>query len=174
MGKTVLHQEDGGLSFWLGCQVDILVAKERLINNMLDATFKVAVPIRFAHCDPAGIVFYPRYFEMINSVVEDWLAEALGWPFSTIVCERKEGLPTVNIDCQFMSPSRLGDVVEFELIVLKLGKSSFTVVISGKNKGVEVLKATHVLVYTSREKGETSLEIPQALREKMLAFCHPQ
>jgi len=68
----------------------------------------------------------------------------------------------------------LGDVVEFELIVLKLGKSSFTVVISGKNKGVEVLKATHVLVYTSREKGKTSLEVPQALRDKMLAFCHPQ
>ena len=25
--------------------------------------------VRFQHCDPAGIVFYPRYFEMLNSVV---------------------------------------------------------------------------------------------------------
>jgi 4-hydroxybenzoyl-CoA thioesterase len=28
------------------------------------------VLVRFAHCDPAGIVFYARYFEMINGVVE--------------------------------------------------------------------------------------------------------
>ena len=26
--------------------------------------------VRFAHCDPAGIVFYPRYFEMLNELVE--------------------------------------------------------------------------------------------------------
>ena len=70
-----------------------------------------------------------------------------------------------------MSSSRMGDVVEFELMVLKLGKSSCTVVISGKNKGVELLKVTQVLVYTSREKNEKSLGIPQALRERMLAFC---
>jgi 4-hydroxybenzoyl-CoA thioesterase len=24
-------------------------------------------PIEFNHCDPAGIVFYPRYFEMTMS-----------------------------------------------------------------------------------------------------------
>ena len=32
-------------------------------------------PIEFNHCDPAGIVFYPRYFEMTNSVVENFFAD---------------------------------------------------------------------------------------------------
>ena len=32
-------------------------------------TFTTQRKVRFQHCDPAGIVFYPRYFEMINSVV---------------------------------------------------------------------------------------------------------
>ncbi|CPO21707.1 4-hydroxybenzoyl CoA thioesterase [Bordetella pertussis] len=34
--------------------------------------FVSEVEVRFRHCDPAGIVFYPRYFEMINDFVEEW------------------------------------------------------------------------------------------------------
>ena len=35
-------------------------------------------PIEFNHCDPAGIVFYPRYFEMTNHVCENFFREAVG------------------------------------------------------------------------------------------------
>jgi 4-hydroxybenzoyl-CoA thioesterase len=34
--------------------------------------------IRFSDCDPAGIVFYPQYFVMLNGLVEDWVNEGLG------------------------------------------------------------------------------------------------
>jgi 4-hydroxybenzoyl-CoA thioesterase len=34
--------------------------------------------VRFQHCDPAGIVFYPQYFVMIHELMEDWFTEALG------------------------------------------------------------------------------------------------
>ena len=34
--------------------------------------------IRFSHCDPAGIGFYPRYVELVNEVVEDWCNDGLG------------------------------------------------------------------------------------------------
>jgi acyl-CoA thioesterase FadM len=30
--------------------------------------------VRFSHCDPGGIVHFPRYFDMVNSAVEDWFA----------------------------------------------------------------------------------------------------
>jgi acyl-CoA thioesterase FadM len=33
--------------------------------------------IRFQHIDYAGIVFYPRFLEMLNGLVEDWFEEAL-------------------------------------------------------------------------------------------------
>ena len=36
------------------------------------APFVSQVEVRFRHFDPAGIVFYPRYFEMINDFVEEW------------------------------------------------------------------------------------------------------
>ena len=33
--------------------------------------------IRFKHVDYAGIVFYPRFLEMLNDLVEDWFEEVI-------------------------------------------------------------------------------------------------
>lgn len=32
--------------------------------------FTFTQKVLFKHCDPAGIVFYPRYFEIINDCIE--------------------------------------------------------------------------------------------------------
>ncbi|TQV68121.1 acyl-CoA thioesterase [Exilibacterium tricleocarpae] len=132
--------------------------------------FKTAVKVRFADCDPAGIVFYPRYFEMINGVVEDWLAQALDWSFPHMLGERNEGLPTVNIECQFIRTCRMGDVLDFELSVAALGKSSCTVNIAAFHNTAAVLRGTHVLVYVAHSGQHRSLEIPPPLRRRMAAF----
>ena len=49
--------------------------------------------IRFAHCDPAGIVFFPRYLEMFNDLIEDWCREELGVSFAEIHEGRGWGIP---------------------------------------------------------------------------------
>ena len=36
--------------------------------------------VLFKHCDPAGIVFHPRYFETVNDCVAAFF-DALGDPF---------------------------------------------------------------------------------------------
>ena len=38
--------------------------------------------VLFRHCDPAGIVFYPRYFEMMNDTVEAFFGTALDAPWT--------------------------------------------------------------------------------------------
>ena len=39
-------------------------------------SFQISTKVRFGDVDPAGIVFYPRYFEMLNAAVEDWFTMA--------------------------------------------------------------------------------------------------
>ena len=34
--------------------------------------------VRFEHCDAAGIIFYPRFFALVNETVEDWFCRASG------------------------------------------------------------------------------------------------
>ena len=41
------------------------------------AAFQREILVRFGHCDAAGWVFYPRYFEMISDFVEDWFEDGL-------------------------------------------------------------------------------------------------
>ena len=134
--------------------------------------FTTLVPIRFAHCDPAGMTFFPRYFELVNGVVEDWMSEKLGQSFREMHLDRKAGVPTVKIECAFLSPGRVGDILEFSLSVLHIGRSSFTIRVAAHQaaSGGKVLETTNVLVYSSLLDGAKSQEIPLALRQEMSRF----
>lgn len=83
------------------------------------------IPVEFNHCDPAGIVFYPRYFEMTNSLCENFFREAVGHSYRAMM-DAGIGVPTVHIETDFRAPSRLGDVIEWRLVVEKLGGTSVT------------------------------------------------
>ena len=65
--------------------------------------------VHFSDCDPAGIVFYPQYFVMLNSHIEDWFTEGLGVDYYALVAERRIGLPTVRLEVDFVAVSRMGD-----------------------------------------------------------------
>ena len=86
--------------------------------------FEEEVLVRWAHTDPAEFVFYPRYFEMINALVEDWFAGPLDCDFETLHGELETGVPTVSTQCEFARPSRLGDRLVFELVVERIGEGS--------------------------------------------------
>lgn len=78
--------------------------------------------VRFQHVDYAGIVFYPRFLEMLNNIVEDFYEEALNLPFKNI--HKTGGIPTVDLKVQFKKAARLGDELTKYLWVKKLGTSS--------------------------------------------------
>lgn len=78
--------------------------------------------IRFQHVDYAGIVFYPRFLEMLNCLVEDWFEEALGRPFSQM--HETNGIPTVDLKVQFKKAARLGEILTKKLWVKNLGGAS--------------------------------------------------
>ncbi|MBA3909870.1 MAG: thioesterase [Rhodobacter sp.] len=83
------------------------------------------IRVEFNHCDPAGIVFYPRYFEMTNSICENFFREVVGYSFHAMMADGV-GVPTARIETDFRAPSRLGDVLDWCLVVEKLGGSSAT------------------------------------------------
>lgn len=133
--------------------------------------FTTDLPIRFAHCDPAGIVFYPRYFEMMNGVVEDWCAQGLACSFHEMHIKRGIGLPTVHLETEFIKPAELGESLLAELVVTKLGKTSVELEIcfSGQQQDMR-LKAKLVLVMMDL-KLRKAAAIPDELRTAMQKYC---
>ena len=129
-----------------------------------------SVQVRFGDCDPAGIVFYPRYFEMFNNLVEDWCADALGTSFQELHGVRGLGLPTVNIQTDFVATSKLGDRLGAELSVLKVGGASVTVAIRLLgDDGAERVCATLVLVLMDLQAARAT-RIPESMRERMAQY----
>jgi 4-hydroxybenzoyl-CoA thioesterase len=132
--------------------------------------FERKVPIRFSHCDPAGIVFFPQYFVMFNNFIEDWFNEELEIPYADYLGWRRLGLPTVKLSCEFLRPSSFGETVSFALSVARLGSRSITLHISCFADGEERLRAEQVLVTTSLETNK-AVPIPADLLERLQRFC---
>jgi 4-hydroxybenzoyl-CoA thioesterase len=132
--------------------------------------FSAPIQIRFAHCDPAGIVFYPRYFELINGVVEDWCAQALGMSFHEMHIAQGIGLPTVRIETDFVKTSILGEQLIAQLRVIKLGRASLTIEITMHGAEQDLrLKAQLVLVM-AQVKERKAIALPEGLRTEMQKY----
>ena len=125
--------------------------------------------IRFSDCDPAGIVFYPQYFVMLNGLVEDWVNEGLGLSYHGLVAQRRIGLPTVKLDVDFRAVSRMGDQVVLGLCVQRLGSRSMTLAVRcfGAQTGEVRMQMTQVIVTTSLET-HRSVAIPDDMRTAIL------
>ncbi len=130
------------------------------------------VLVRFAHCDPAGIVFHARYFEMINGVVEDWFEDALETSFSGLLFHRNLATPTVHFTVDFTGRSMMGDRLTFELTITRFGNSSFDLAMDVSCRGESRMRVKQTLLFTdSNAKG--SVPIPEDLRKRMERYYEP-
>ena len=109
-------------------------------------TYRRQTRIEFNHCDPAGIVFYPRYFELTNSVCENFFREVVDHPFERMMTEGN-GVPTARVETDFRAPSRLGDLLDWVLVVERLGGSSVTFRLAAHCEGQHRLTARLTLVW---------------------------
>jgi 4-hydroxybenzoyl-CoA thioesterase len=87
-----------------------------------------SVTIEWGDCDPAGIVYYPRYFAMFDASTAHLFAAALGYDKFEM---RKRfgivGFPMVGTSAKFIAPSRYGETVVIESAITRFGRSSFDV-----------------------------------------------
>ena len=133
----------------------------------MSLVFRTPISIRFAHCDPAGIVFYPRYFELINGVVEDWCAQGLGMSFHEMHMVQGIGLPTVHIETDFVKTSVMGDELIAELRVIKLGRASATVEIRMLGQEQDLRLTARLVLVMAQVQERKAIALPSALREQM-------
>lgn len=131
------------------------------------------VLVRFAHCDPAGIVFYARYFEMINGVVEDWFEDALEASFSGLLFHRNLATPTVHFDVEFTNRSMMGDRLTFATTVTRMGNSSFDLNHDVSCRGEIRMRVYQTLLF-SDGNAEGSRPIPEDLRKRMERYYVPE
>jgi 4-hydroxybenzoyl-CoA thioesterase len=90
-------------------------------------TNRKKIHIEWGDCDPAGIVYYPRYFAYFDNCTAA-LFEAAGLPKHEMLRHYEiVGIPMVDTRARFLAPSRFGDDVEVESGITAWRRSSFDV-----------------------------------------------
>ena len=126
--------------------------------------------IRFSHCDPAGIVFFPQYLVMINDLNEEWIGSLLGAPYADLIGRRRTGLPTVSLQCDFTAISRMGEVVTLGLSVERLGRKSITLR-HGCRLGDESRMVIRQVLVSTDLNTHRAIDIPADLRAAIETFA---
>jgi 4-hydroxybenzoyl-CoA thioesterase len=85
--------------------------------------FTVQKQVRFHHCDPAGIVFYPQFFYLLHEVQEDFLAH-IGFPEHLLIAGGT-GVPIVDLKTEFLGMCRNGDQLTMTLELTRIGNRAW-------------------------------------------------
>jgi 4-hydroxybenzoyl-CoA thioesterase len=111
--------------------------------------------IEWGDCDPAGIVFYPRYFAMFDSCTTGLFSQALGMSkFEFIKRYEFTGYPMVDTRARFLKPTRFGDDVTIETTVTEFRRSSFDVRHRLSHQGELAVECLDTRVWAARDPND--------------------
>ncbi len=133
----------------------------------MDKVFTTNRMLNFGDCDISGTAYFPSYLNILNGVNEEFWA-MLGFPWHKIIWEDRWGTPTVHISSDFSSPSFFGEELEFEVKVLKVGRSSVTLHHNISCKGKQRWSSTQVLAASDLDK-HISIPWPDEVRAALTA-----
>jgi 4-hydroxybenzoyl-CoA thioesterase len=132
------------------------------------------VRIVWGDCDPAGIVFYPRYFEMFDTSTTALFERALGMTkFQFVKHYDALGYPMVDTQARFFLPTRYGDDVMIETTVTEIKRSSFAVTHRLYKGGHLAVEGFETRVWVGRDPADPdkikSLPLPPDMVAKLKA-----
>lgn len=78
--------------------------------------------VRFGECDPAGVAYYPTFFNWFHQAMEACFEEHVGLPYATVIQET--GFPAVQTSADFHRPLPVGSVIDVVVQIAKIGRSS--------------------------------------------------
>jgi len=92
-------------------------------------SYSRSLRIEWGDCDPAGIIFYPRYFAMFDHNTTMLISEASGVNKSQLFKRYPDfaGYPVLSTQAKFMMPTTFGDDVEITSTFSRVGRSSFEI-----------------------------------------------
>ena len=126
--------------------------------------------IEWGDCDPAGIVFFPRYFAMFDSCTTGLFSKALGMTKHQFIKAYKiVGYPMVDTRARFVLPTRYGDDVVIETTITEIKRSSFSVTHRILKDGQLAVEGFETRVWVGRDPADPDKIRAKPLPEEIVA-----
>jgi len=108
--------------------------------------------IEWGDCDPAGIIFFARYFEFFDVSTTMLVERALGMKkIDYLKAYDFSGHPLVETRARFLLPTRFGDEVAIETTVVGCGRSSFKIEHRLTHDGALAVEGFETRVWVGRD-----------------------
>lgn len=78
--------------------------------------------VRFGECDPAGVAYYPEFFNWFHQAMEACFEEHLDTPYAEMI--KTVGFPAVKTSAEFRRPLPVGSEISIAIHIERLGRSS--------------------------------------------------
>jgi 4-hydroxybenzoyl-CoA thioesterase len=129
-----------------------------------------SVHIEWGDCDPAGIVFYPRFFAIFDACTAALFERALGMTkFEFMKAYNCAGIPLVDTRARFIIPAKFGDDVVVESIVKEFRRSSFDVKHRLLKGGELAAEGLETRVWTGRDPANPEKIRSQPIPDEVLS-----
>ena len=126
--------------------------------------------IEWGHCDPAGIVFNPRFFEFFDRGTWTLFGAALGVKPSDLASTFGiVGIPLVDAGARFLAPAKFGDAVELMSRVTEFRRSSFDVSHQLFVDGTLAVEGREIRVWAVRDAADPSVIKSQPIPREVIA-----
>ena len=137
---------------------------------MTSFVFRRQLTIQWGHCDPAGIVFNPRFFEMFDTSSWMLFEAALGVkPQELARTYGIVGIALVDAKANFMKPTKFGDTIEIASRVAEFRRSSFDVEHKVSVGGTLAVEGTETRVWAVRDKADPKKIATAAVPKDVIA-----
>ena len=113
--------------------------------------------IHWGDCDPAGIIYYPRYFEIFDRCTTTMLEQTLGMTkHQYLIAYDFTGHPVVDTRARFILPTRYGDDVVIESTIVELRRSSFEIQHRLNKDGKLSVEGSETRVWVRRQSADAT------------------
>ncbi len=134
-----------------------------------DEAWSVYRDIRFSDCDPAGIVYTPRFIDIVNGTIEELFLKELRIDYHAMIQRDRVGLGYASVDTDFFRPALMGDRVSLTPLVASVGRSSIVWNVHCVREITEIMRCRLVMVTTSLDTHQP-ISIPASLKTALLSY----
>jgi 4-hydroxybenzoyl-CoA thioesterase len=129
--------------------------------------------IEWGDCDPAGIIFFARYFEFFDVSTTMLIERALGMKkIEYLKAYNFAGHPLVETRARFLLPTRFGDEVTIDSAVVGCGRSSFKIehrlTHAGTHGGALAVEGFETRVWVTRDANDPRRMKAQAMKAQAM------
>lgn len=135
-----------------------------------EAPIRVACRVRFGDCDPAGIVFTPRYGQYVFEAAEVWLEQVMGLSVHQQLRKGEIGTPVRSLTTDLVKSLRPGEHFTSEVHVEAVGRTSFRLLVIGRRGDGALCFVGRMTCVTTSPDHRSAIPLTPLYQERLDAY----